>query len=87
MEAYSRDKTLSVYQNQLEKRVKQDHSGITPEMVINQLEQADPSMKKAYVLPLLKWYLEGSMRYLEDASKATSGLTLYGKFKNRNLPN
>ncbi len=86
MEAYSREKTLSVYMNQLEQRVKSDHSGTTPEMVISKLEQADPSIKKAYVLPLLKWYLEGSMRYLEDASKATSGLTLYGKFRNRNLP-
>ena len=75
MEAYSRDKTLSVYQAQLEQRIKSDHSANDPEMVVSKLEKADPSMKKAYVLPLLQWYLTGSMRYLEDASKATAGMT------------
>jgi hypothetical protein len=50
------------------------------------LEEADPTPKKAFVRYLISWYLDGSMRYLEDASKATKGLTLYGKFQNRKLP-
>lgn len=57
----------------------------TLETIIEVFEKADPTRKKAFTLQLIRWFIDGSMRFVEDAPKATKGLALYGKFKNRGL--
>ncbi len=82
-EGFSKNTTLRNYKDEIERRIKNDRNkNIVPNSVIDTLMSVDPTPKKAFVLQLLKWYLSGSMRYLEDASKATIPLTLYSKFKN-----
>lgn len=98
LEAYDRKKTLYGYADRIKARYETEltndplgpdgyHASIGDvSSVLNTLERADPTPKKAFVLDLLRWYLDGSMRFLEDAHKATPALTLYGKFRNRGLP-
>ena len=59
---------------------------VTPDLmakVVTFIESKDPTTKKAYVLPMINWFKNGSMRYLEDAGKATAAILTIRKFKNR----
>lgn len=96
---YNRAKTIQALGGKLMARYRGDDghpvAGWEPEdswepedesMVLDYLEQQDPTAKKAFVLDLARWYLDGSMKRLEDAPKAALPLSLYGKFRNRGLP-
>ncbi len=83
MEAYNTDITLSTYKDKLATAITRESRLMTPEQALQAFENADPTPKKAFVLTLLKWYLGGYMRFVEDASKATEALALYSKFRNR----
>ncbi len=83
MEAYSSSLTLSTYNDQLWDAIKRESRSMTPSDALQSFEDADPTPKKAFVLYLVKWYLDGSMRFVEDASKATEPFELYSKFRNR----
>ncbi len=82
-EGYNRDLTLNSNHDELDARIANDRLANTPEEALAILERSDPTPKKAFVLILLKWYLNGSMRLLEDAYKATEPLKLYSKFRLR----
>ncbi len=83
LEAYNTATTLSTYKEKLERAVEREPRQITPEQALQAFEDADPTPKKAFVLNLIKWYLDGSMRFVEDASKATEPLILYSRFRLR----
>lgn len=51
--------------------------------IVGYLEGIDPTKKKSFTKNLCRWYADGSMRYLEDATKAIDPMNLYVKFKNR----
>ncbi len=88
-EGYDRNVTIKTYGERLEKAVKDDTfaSISSAEDILKQLEEADPTPKKAFVLTLVRWYLEDSMHFLEDAPKATDAFVLYSRFRNRpNMP-
>ncbi len=83
-EGYERAKTLSVYKVRLEKILHDRVDFLSnAEKALQAFEDADPTPKKAFVLNLIKWYLDGSMRFVEDASKATDALALYSRFRLR----
>ena len=86
-EAYSRQKTISNFGEKLENALKRDRGeGYLPPTVdeaLNEFEEHDPTPKKAYVKHFVRWYLDGSLQRLEDASKATKSLQLYNKFRLR----
>ncbi len=89
-EAYDRSKTLSVYGEKLRDKIDfvERDNRYTVEQALLAFEVADPTPKKAFVLNLIKWYLDGSMRLIEDASKATEPLKLYNQFRLRaDVPN
>jgi hypothetical protein len=50
--------------------------------IIEFFEANDPSGGK-FVLPMIRWYLDGSMRSLEDAPKLKGPIATYIKFRNR----
>lgn len=58
----------------------------TPEIpgrhVIEHFREIDPTHGK-FVLPMIRWYLSGDMRYLEDAAKLKGPIATYVKFRNR----
>ncbi len=93
---YDRQKTFDRLGDRLRDRVNKLTLDIAPDskpvsdetldQIIRAFEAADPTAKKAYTVQLIEWFLDGSMAYVEDASKATDGLILYAKFKNRKLP-
>lgn len=86
MAEYATSVTLEKNRAALDARIKDDvDKSLTAEKALLSLESADPTKKKAFTLQLLRWYIDGSMRYIEDATKATEALVLYSKFRNRGL--
>jgi hypothetical protein len=53
------------------------------DLVVTYLEKVDPTSKKAYVVAMVNWYLDRSMRSIEDAAKLTPAILTIQKFKNR----
>jgi hypothetical protein len=95
---YDQARTLTGFGEKLKNRIHQEWivshadpslpNSVSDEMVrrhLRSIENADPTNKKAFVLELLRMYLDGSMKRIEDVSKATAPLKLYAKFKNRGL--
>lgn len=89
-------KTVQTFAEKLTRRVRSDRSAskfvqisdestpeATAEAVIQYFESVDPTKKNIFVLPMINWYVGGSMRLLEDATKAVDSMNLYVKFKNR----
>ena len=93
---YDQAKTLANFSDKIIKRSAEQYkrdgytmAEVTPAIAkrdLGYIEKADPTAKKAYVLDLLRMYLDGSMARIEDVFKATEPLKLYSKFRNRNLP-
>lgn len=87
---YDVSKTISTYGDKLISHYSKDHDAQFEKTdadlankIVSYLESVDPTKKKAFTLPLVRWYAEGSMRHLEDATKAIEPIQLYTKFKNR----
>lgn len=85
---YSHEKTIARFSDKIDDRIKSDPSaqrmGIkTSVEAVSLFEEIDPTRKKAFVLLLIKWYLDGSMHFIEDASKSRSAIKGYDKFRNR----
>lgn len=84
---FDRSKTLENYWSRLAKRMADgEKSFLDQERIMDWFESADPTTKKAYVVQLILWYLDGNIRYLEDVPKAKSALMLYSKFRNKLPP-
>lgn len=58
----------------------------TPEIpgrrVIERFREIDPTHDK-FVIPMIRWYLSGEMRFLEDAPKLKGPIATFVKFRNR----
>jgi hypothetical protein len=92
---YDRSKTLANYIDAVEKRMRQDRNAFTQwqqeadegmglaDFAMDKFEAVDPTSKKMFVRYLVHWYATGSMRYLEDASKAHDAIMLFVKFANK----
>jgi hypothetical protein len=91
-------KTLQSFGTQLVQRFSEHERGsvrdavsdskgeINPKAILELLTEIDPTPKNAFVLHLIRWYLNGSIKRFEDAYKAIEPLQLYAKFRNRGLP-
>jgi hypothetical protein len=83
-ESIDLDKTIAVYGNQLETRIKTDHSAPKDiSQIVQKFINADPTPNKKYVQWMLRTYLSSGIRYLEDLSRTNAALILFDKNKVR----
>jgi hypothetical protein len=93
---YSHEKTLERFREPLNKALtaKREGAGLRSlgfydlgtddagTAVLLFFEKMDPTKKKAYVLLMVKWFLDGSMKLLEDAAKLKPVIQNFDKFRN-----
>jgi Fe2+ or Zn2+ uptake regulation protein len=83
-ESIDLDKTIAKYGNQLETRIKTDHSAPKDiSQIIQRIINADPTPNKKYVQWLIRTYLNSGIRYLEDLGRTNAALILFDKNKIR----
>lgn len=77
-------KIVEIWKTKLLARIAQDHSAIdiTPEQLISQIFQHDPSEDQKYSKWILQTYVNNVIHYFEDFSKTKHALMVFLKHKN-----
>lgn len=89
---YSRAKTLQQYGDRIRAAMEQTYRELAPisdpfrcdpDLCLDFFENVDPTPKNAYVLAMVRWFVERQMRFPEDASKVIPTIHLLMRFRQR----